>query len=364
MDIHLTRELLAPAQHIEPPGADVGSSAAHTLPHTFGMESTTSPDASGTEPSSLPEIPIDPLLLAWVPPASVPAAPTATTDTTGSVVSPAVVVPPHLLQSTLADYQRINSPAPLHGFPVVSADQEQRILSTLSLPSALQLDITIRPFAYLAAMPTAAEVVQICDVPESLYGRVKLEMYPIEVQRRAVIRMWRSFHWQWNNEADVKKFVSKELGKRFNQSKRTYDKKQAKLAATQDVANAAGLPAAALTNSQTTLTTITNLPLNTALAAAVSPSSEPAPTGSSGSPPASASSNAHAAWTDPDFYSAREFLGEAFWNAVDYTIATDDAGAFNNWREIPAVGLLLQDWLLNTGFLDNEDVLLEEMDEY
>jgi hypothetical protein len=202
------------------------------------MESATSLNDNNTDlPSPPPGIPIDPLLLAWVPPASVPfapvpaTAPAPTTATTGSLVSPAAVVPPTSLQSTLPDhhYQRINSPAPAHGLPVVSAEQEQRILTTLSLPSVLQLDITIAPFAYLAAIPTAADMVQICDVPESLYGRVKLEMYPIQVQRRAVMRMWRAFHWKWSMEIDVKKFVSKQLNSRYLQSKNYKEKKMAEM---------------------------------------------------------------------------------------------------------------------------------------
>jgi hypothetical protein len=181
------------------------------------------------------------------------------------------------------------------------------------LPSVLQLDITIAPFAYLAAIPTAAEMVQICDVPESLYGRVKLEMYPIQVQRRAVMRMWRAFHWNWDNKSDVKKFVSKELSKRFHQSKRAADKKMAKLA-TRDVANAA----ATLPDAPAALTTTTNLHPNAALAAALAGSLS---SGSSGSFPAATSPVA--AWSDPDVHLARVFLGDAYWNAVDYTIADD-----------------------------------------
>jgi hypothetical protein len=208
---------------------------------------------------------IDPLLLAWVPPTSVPSAPAPTTAPTGSLVPPTAVVSPGL-QSTL-DYQQISSPAPAHGFSVVSAAQEQFILTTLSLPSALQLDTIIRPFPYSAAMHTAAEVTQTGDVPESFYGRAKLEMYPIQVQRRAVMRMWRSFHWNWNNEIDVKKFISKELNKRFLQSMRPYDKKMAKLA-TWDVANAAGLVGTSLPDSQTALAVTTNSHPDAAAAAA------------------------------------------------------------------------------------------------
>ncbi|KAI5786087.1 hypothetical protein FPQ18DRAFT_82400 [Pyronema domesticum] len=335
------------------------------------MDPSTSPKAFGTEPPS--SIPIDPLLFAWIPPASVPSAPAPTPALSGSLVPPTAFVPPGL-QSTL-DYQRINSPAPSHGFPVVSAEQEQSILCNLSLPSVLQLDITISPFAYLAAMPTAAEVVQICDVPESFYGRVKLEMYPVQVQRRAVMRMWRSFHWHWNNETDVKKFVSKKLNKRFLQSKRSYDKKMAKLA-TRDVANASRLPATALPDAQTTLTTITNLHPCAALGAALPyhlassqisafENATATSSGSSGSFPATASPIA--AWSDPDIHLARAFLGDAYWNAVDYAMADDESGAFSDWRAVPAVGVLLEDWMLNTGFLNAADVQLifdgEEMED-
>ncbi|CCX04564.1 hypothetical protein FPQ18DRAFT_309045 [Pyronema domesticum] len=331
------------------------------------MESVTPFNANGTKlPSSPPGIPIDPLLLAWVPPASVPSGPAPTTATTGSLISPTAVVPPNSLQSTLPDhhYQRISSPAPAHGLPVVSAAQEQHILTTLSLPSALQLDVAISPFAYLAAMPTAAEVVQICDVPESLYGRVKLEMYPIQVQRRAVMRMWRAFHWNWDNETDVKKFVSKELSKRYHQSKRAADKKMAKLA-TRDVANAAVERAATtLPNAQAALAVTTNNHPDSELDVAVCPADGAAtatPSGSSGSFPAATSPVA--AWSDPDVHLARAFLGDAYWNAVDYAIADDESGAFGNWGEVPAIGVLLQDWMLNTEFLDHEDFMLEEMED-
>jgi hypothetical protein len=313
------------------------------------MEHSTYPEAYGTEPI-FPQlsIPIDPLLLAWVPDEAVPSTPAPTIAPNGSVVSPAAVIPPGL-QSTLPDsyYQQISSPAPAHGLPVVSSAQEQSILASLSLPSALQLDMAISPFAYLAAMPTASEVVQICDVPESLYGRVKLEMYPTRVQRRAVMRMWRAFSWKFDKEMDVKKFVSKELAKRFHQSKRSAEKKQAKLAATRDVANAAVLPAAALPDGQTTLATIINLHPDAALAAASSSGS--GSSGYSGSPPAVSSPDV--AWSDPDFDSARAYLGDALWYTVDYTIATSTSGAFNNWGDVPAVGVLLQDWMFNVSFV-------------
>ncbi|KAI5789494.1 hypothetical protein FPQ18DRAFT_306845 [Pyronema domesticum] len=295
------------------------------------MESSTTPNADGTKPpSSRLDIPIDPILLAWVPYESVPSAPTPapTTDHPGSLVSPAAVVLPG--QEFTLDYQRISSPAPAHGFPVVSVERERSILSVLSLPSALQLDMTIRPFAYLAAMPTAAEVAQICDVPESLYGRVKLEMYPIQVQRRAVMRMWLSFHWNWNTEADVKNVVSKELNKRFLQSKRSYEKKMAKLA-TRDVANATGLAATTLPDAQAALAVTINshpdaaaataFPFHSAssgISAACTPAtSEPTPdfsSGSSGSSSSGALSNPAdpgAAWSDPDFGSATAFLADA-----------------------------------------------------
>ncbi|KAI5786054.1 hypothetical protein FPQ18DRAFT_415825 [Pyronema domesticum] len=411
MDIYLTGELLAPAQHVEPLGvgheavistrkdklepsgavevAGLGlsycsfdcqpaSDSRNLLRNHFlylslsgfEMEHSTNPEAYGTESASPPRsIPIDPLLLAWVPDESVLSAPAPTTSPNSSFASPAAVIPSGL-QSTLPDssYQQISSLAPAHGLPVVSAAQEQSILTSLSLPSALQLDMAISPFAYLAAMPTASEVVQICDVPESLYGRVKLEMYPTQVQRRAVMRMWRAFAWKFDKEMDVKKFVSRELAKRFHQSKRSADKKQAKLAATRNVANAAGLPAAALLDGQTTLTTVTNLHPDAALAGASSGSSGSpgysCSSGSSGSPPAGASSNTDSAWSDPDFSIARAYLGDTLWYTVDYTIATSTSGAFNNWGDVPAVGVLLQDWMFNIGFLDAEDVLLEEMDDH
>jgi hypothetical protein len=336
------------------------------------MEPSTSSAAVSADMELDPNhILIDPLLLAWVPHTSVPSAPAPTTAPTGSLVPPTAVVSPGL-QST-PDYQQISSPAPAHGFSVVSAAQEQSILTTLSLPSALQLDTTIRPFPYLAAMHTAAEVTQTCDVPESFYGRVKLEMYPIQVQRRAVMRMWRSFHWNWNNEIDVKKFISKELNKRFLQSMRPYDKKMAKLA-TWDVANAAGLVGTSLPDSQTALAVTTNSHPDAAAAAAFpsysvssgistachQAASDPTPTSSSSSSgfsrafPSGASSNPAdpaAAWSDPEFDSARVFLGGAFWNAADYAIATDDSGAFSNWGSVPAVGLLLQDWMFNVSFV-------------
>ncbi|KAI5798577.1 hypothetical protein FPQ18DRAFT_420513 [Pyronema domesticum] len=319
------------------------------------MESAASTNAHGTEPpSSLRSIPIDSLLLACVPPASIPSDPAPTTTTTGSLVSPTAVAPP-VLQSTLG-YQQISSPAPAYGFPVVSAEQEQSILNTLSLPSVLQLDITISPFAYLAAMPTAAEVVQICDV-----------------QRRAVMRMWRSFHWKWNNEMDVKKFVSKELSKRFRQSKRSYEKKMTKLA-TSRVANAdAERTATTLPDSHSALAVTTNLHPNASFDAAVFPTagaalpyhsassqisaSEPTTTTSSGSSgcfPATASPVP--AWSDPDVHLARAFLGDAYWNTVDYAIADDESRAFSDWGTVPAVGVPLQDWMFNTGFLDAKDV--------
>jgi hypothetical protein len=191
--------------------------------------------------------------------------------------------------------------------------------------------------------------------------------------------MWPSFHWHWNNKADVKKFVSKELGKRYNLSKRSFDKKQAKLA-TRDVANAAS----SLPNAPVALVDITNPhpqavgtdvanPSTIAVVAgaashnnsvsseisAACPSSEPAPVGSScssgfsgpfDSPPAGASSNPDASWTDPDFNSARAFMGDAFWYAADYAIATNTSGAFNHREPVPA-GVLLQDWMFNVSFV-------------
>jgi hypothetical protein len=327
------------------------------------MEPSTSSATALADMEYIPKgIPVDPLLLALdasVPSGPVPSSLAPTTSPTSSLISPSIVIPPGL------DYQQISSPAPSHGFPVVSAEQEQSVLSTLStlsLPSVLQLDMTIPPFAFLAAMPTAAEVVQICDVPESFYGRVKLEMYPIQVQKRAVMRMWRSFHWKWNNEIDVKKLVSKELNKRFLQSKRSYEKKMAKLA-TRDVANAAGLAAAVLPDAQTTHTTVTNLYPDAELTADFDPAvdaalsdhlvsseisaSEPAPAASS----LSAVSSPDAAWSDPDAHLARVFLGDAYWKAVDYAIADDESGAFSDWGTVTAVGVLLEDWMLNVSFV-------------
>ncbi|KAI5810869.1 hypothetical protein BZA77DRAFT_326532 [Pyronema omphalodes] len=61
-------------------------------------------------------------------------------------------------------------------------------------------------------------------------------MYPKPVQRRAVIRMWRSFPWKWDNEVDVKKFVSKQLSTRYHHSK-NYKEMKAAEAWYSDIAN-------------------------------------------------------------------------------------------------------------------------------
>lgn len=170
-----------------------------------------------------------------------PALASAAAVSTSPAASGLLVVPPGWLQSTLPDYpiadfrvlndhgyyHQIRSPQ--HGFPVVSAQQEQTILAALSSPLALQQDSTISPFAFMAALPTPAEVAEICLVPESIYGRVKLEMYPKPAQRRAVVRMWRSFPWKWSMEIDVKKFVSKQLNSRYLQSKNYKEKKMAEM---------------------------------------------------------------------------------------------------------------------------------------
>ncbi|KAI5786029.1 hypothetical protein FPQ18DRAFT_308950 [Pyronema domesticum] len=249
--------------------------------------------------------------------------------------------------SPLQGYQQINSPAPAHGLPVVSPQQEQSILTSLSLPSALQLDMAISPFPVGAAMPTAARVVQICQVPEFLYGRVKLEMYPTQVQRTAVMRMWRAFPWKRNKEIDVKKFVSKELNNRFHQSKRSAEKNQAKLAATTALTSAANhRPDATLAG------TLPHYVVSSGISATSLPTaSGPAPAASS----LSASSSLVAAWSDPDVHLARSFLGEVYWNAVDYAIADDGSGAFSNWGEVPAVAVLLQDWMLNLEQMEDQD---------
>ncbi|KAI5810849.1 hypothetical protein BZA77DRAFT_360460 [Pyronema omphalodes] len=306
-------------------------------------------------------------------------------STSGSVVSPA------FLESTLTDYYRIISPAPAHGLPIVSPDEEQRLITNLSLPSSLQRDIAIRPFAYMAALPTAAEVVEICEVPEALYGRLKLEMYPIEVQRRAVMRMWRAFHWNWNNEADVRKFVSKELGKRYNQSKRAADKRLAKLvprtvddgAAITSDASAAGLPttnmqpvetlAASLpTDASASLANTTNLLPDHESPPALADSSASLCSGplSAAATPASAASSASSApipaitcprtgWVVPDVHLARAFMGDDYWSIVDTVISEGRLGAFRTWDEpVPAVAVHLQDWMYKTGFIDYEDVML------
>jgi hypothetical protein len=299
-----------------------------------------SPNAYGTEPFS--SILIDPLLLAWVPPASVSSAPT--TVPTGSLAPPTAVVPLGL-QSTLQDYQQISSPAPAHRLPVVSPQQEQSILTPLSLPSTLQLDMAISPFPIRAAMPIAARVVQICQVPEFLYGRVKLEMYPTQVQRRAVMRIWRAFPWKWNKKIDVKKSVSKELNNRFHPSKRSAEKKRAKFAATTTLTSAANHhPDAALAGAlphYVVSSGISDTSLQTTSEPALAASSLPA-----GSSPV-------AAWSDPDVHLARAFLGDVYWNAVDYAIADHQSGAFSNWGEVPAVAVLLQDWMLNVSFVNS-----------
>ncbi|KAI5809438.1 hypothetical protein BZA77DRAFT_298010 [Pyronema omphalodes] len=319
-----------------------------------------------------------------------------------SVASSGAAIPPALLQSTLTDYHRISSPAPAHGLPVVSIDEEQSLLTNLSSHSSLQRDITIRPFAFMAALPTAAEVVQICEVPETLYGRLKLEMYPIPVQKRAVMRMWRVFHWNWNNEADVRKFVSKRLGERFHQSKRAADKKMAKLAAG-SIANAG----TTVPDASVALTTTTNflpndasppaladasssdcsgplpeavasadlLPPDSAAVADVSSSdcSSPLATAATVASAPSSESSASIApmtcpvtgWVVPDVHLARAFMGDDYWGIVDSVISDETSRAFRNWDEpVPAVAVHLQDWMYKTGFIDYEDIMLLEEDEH
>ncbi|KAI5815906.1 hypothetical protein BZA77DRAFT_354743 [Pyronema omphalodes] len=350
------------------------------------MENAAYSEVSGTEPipseSSIPSAPA-----AAISSNDSGVIPTAAVISSAAAIPPAAVVPN---QSTLTDsyYQQIPSPAPAHGLPVVSAAQEQSILASICLPSSIQQDMIVQPFAYLAAMPTASEVVQICEVPETFYGRVKLEMYPPPIQRRAVMRMWRAFSWKFDNEMDVKAFVSKKLAERFYQSKRAADKKQAKLAASQGavsnavapIVDSAAVPAAALTADQTVLTTITNVSSEVALAAdsagsgittatnlspdaelAASSSaagfSEPASSGSSGSPPAVSPPEVSA--SEPNLEAAKPYLGDLLWPFVDEAIASDTVGRFN-WRGIPPAASLVTEWMYNIGYLDYEDVMLEE----
>lgn len=189
------------------------------------MAPSTPPNASNPE-----ESPTAPVVAASVPPTPAPTvAISAPPASTGPSVTPAAsTIPgPAFLQSTLPDslcpefsnlgdhryYYQIRRPT--IGFPDVSSQQEQAVLFSLSMFQALQHDLSIFPSQVGAALPTPSGVPEICLVPESIYGRVKLEMYPKPVQRRAVIRMWRSFPWKWHKEIDVKTFVSKQLNTRY-----------------------------------------------------------------------------------------------------------------------------------------------------
>ncbi|KAI5813921.1 hypothetical protein BZA77DRAFT_357382 [Pyronema omphalodes] len=119
----------------------------------------------------------------------------------------------------------------------------------------------------------------------------------------------------------------------------------AKLLAAQSVSNTAEYPAmvpsASLSDGQTAFDTITTLNPDAALAIGSS--------GPSGPPPAV--SSPEVTRIDPEYNATRVFIGDAFWHTIDFAIATDTAGAFDNFGDVSAVGVLLQDWIFNVRFL-------------